>query len=251
MRAYMLEMIHRDVRAFLPTVQVPTLILQRQDNPMFPLAWGRYLADHIEGAELVELPGADVSPFWEEPDLIVDAVRRFATRLRPDAGPMVTDRVVATVLFTDIVSSTERASAGGDVEWLPLLQMHDDMSRRIVAEHDGTVIKTTGDGIMARFGLPGRGLLAARALVNALSRIGLPIRAGLHTGEVELRGDDLGGIAVHIAARVGAEAGPGEVLVSRTVKDLVVGSDFEFADRGTHDLKGIQGHWELYGLVHS
>jgi class 3 adenylate cyclase len=249
MRAYLTEMLHRDVRSVLSSVQMPTLILHKESNALFPVAWGHYLEQHIADAELVVLPGADISPFWEKPEISLDAIRAFLSRLRPGERPTTTDRVVATVLFTDIVSSTERAAAGGDANWLPVLQVHDELSRRIVGEHAGKVVKTTGDGIMARFESPGRGLLAARALVGEMPRLGLQIRAGLHTGEVQLRGDDLGGIAVHIAARVAAAAGSGEVLVSRTVKDLVVGSEFIFEDMGTHPLKGIEGEWDLFALI--
>jgi class 3 adenylate cyclase len=248
--AYGSEMVNRDVRSLLPAVHVPTLILHRANNLVFPPELAQYLADRIEGAKLVMIEGSDMSPFYERPEVFIEKVREFLHEVGPTDGPLAApDRVMATILFTDITASTELAQRRGDSEWMHLLEMHDSMSHRSVEAQLGRVIKTTGDGIMARFDSPGRGIVSAIALRSELGRIALPIRAGLHTGEVELREDDLGGVAVHIAARVLAAAGPGEILVSQTIKDLVVGSDFRFADRGRHQLKGIEGDWQLFALA--
>lgn len=246
-RAYMLEFMNRDVRSLLPAIQVPTLVIHKQDA-FIPTALDRYVADTISDARFVLLPGADVAPYWESPELFLESLRDFVSDLAPIPAAAAT-RVVATVLFTDIVSSTERAQASGDAAWSHRIELHDSLSRRLVEDQMGRVVKTTGDGILARFDTPGRGILSAVALRDQLNRIGLPIRAGLHTGEVEVLGDDLGGVGVHIAARVMAAAGQEEILVSRTVRDLVVGSQFRFDDRGTHQLKGVEGGWQLFALI--
>jgi class 3 adenylate cyclase len=247
-RAYLTEFATRDVRSLLPAIHVPTLVLHKQDN-FIPVGLARSVADAIPGARLRILPGADTAPYWESPEVFLEALRSFFSSLSgASVPPAPAERVMATLLFTDIVSSTERAQAIGDSEWVHLLEMHDSLSRRLVEEQMGTVVKTTGDGIMARFDAPGRGILGAAALRDQLGGMGLSIRAGLHTGEVELRGEDLGGVGVHIAARVMAAAGAGEVLVSRTVRDLVVGSEFRFEDRGSHRLKGVEGEWQLFAL---
>jgi class 3 adenylate cyclase len=235
-----------DARPLLPLIQAPTLVLHRRDFRLLPIEHGRYLADHIPGAELVELPGSDGPLIWETPELVLDHIERFLTGVRPTAP---TSRVLATVLFTDIVASTERAAELGDRRWRELLQVHDDLAGRLVERSGGKLVKTTGDGILATFDGPGRAIACAAALRDQLGDVGLQVRAGLHTGEVELRGDDVGGIAVHIAARVLATAGPGDILVSRTVRDLVVGSDLAFQDRGTHPLKGIDGDWRLFAVT--
>lgn len=177
-------------------------------------------------------------------------MREFLAEVAPSGHERAqTDRIMATVLLTDIVESTTRAQKLGDAEWLNQLQLHDDLTHDLVGEHEGRIVKHTGDRVLAVFDGPGRGLLCASALSRALARAGLPIRAGMHTGEVEQRGDDIGGIGVHIAARVMAAAEAGEVLVSRTVKDLVVGSEFRFDDRGSHALKGVEGDWQRFALV--
>jgi class 3 adenylate cyclase len=234
-----------DVRPLLPLIQAPTLVLHRRDFRLLPIEHGRYLADHIPNARLVELPGSDGPLTWETPELILGHIEEFLTGVRASAPAT---RVLATVLFTDIVASTERAAELGDRRWGELLQVHDDLGTRLVEQWGGRVVKSTGDGLLATFDGPGRAIACAAALRDQLAGIDLQIRAGLHAGEVELRGDDVGGIAVHIAARVMAAARPGEVLVSSTVHDLVAGSDQVLEDRGTHRLKGVEGEWELFGV---
>ena len=230
----------------LSLVQAPTLILHRRDVQSLPVEQGRYLAEHIHKARLVELPGADATLVWETPELALDLIQQFLTGVRRTAEPT---RVLATVLFTDIVASTERASRLGDRRWRELLNVHDELARRLVEEFGGRLVKTTGDGLLATFDGPGRGIRCAAALRDELGGIGVRLRVGVHTGEVELRDGDVGGIAVHIAARVMAAAGPGEILTSRTVRDLIVGSDIVLDDRGTHPLRGVQGSWQLFAVV--
>ncbi|MFQ5966255.1 MAG: adenylate/guanylate cyclase domain-containing protein [Acidimicrobiia bacterium] len=234
-----------DARFLLPSITVPTLVIHRTDSPFSPLALGQYMADHIDGAQLVELPGADVAPYWDRPELTLDAVEEFLTGVRREAP---TDRQLATVLFTDIVDSTKRAEALGDRRWRAMLDLHDDTAKGLVEDHAGQLVKTTGDGILATFDGPGRAIRGATLLQDELARADLHIRTGIHAGEVEIRDNDVGGIAVHLAARIMAEAGADEILVSRTVRDLVVGSDISFEDRGTHTLKGIEGEWQLFSV---
>ncbi len=244
-----------DVRATLPSIHVPTLVVHREAYPPVPLEHGRYLAEHIDGARLVVLPGSDGPPFWEHADTTVRAIGDFLASLRAAqpraarAEPARPERVMATVLFTDIVASTERAREEGDRAWRERIALHDEIAFRDVGASGGRLVKTTGDGIMATFDGPGRAIRCASILRDDLARIGLPIRAGIHSGEIELRETDVGGLAVHLAARVMAAAGAGEVLVSRTVRDLVVGSDLAFADRGSHALRGIEGEWQLFAVV--
>ena len=232
-----------DVRSVLPLVQAPALILHRREFGLVPLAHGRYLADHIRGARLVELPGSDVDLSWETPELALDSIQEFLTGVRGGAEP---GRVLATVLFTDIVGSTERAARLGDRRWRGLLEVHDELAGRLVEQFGGQLVKMTGDGILATFDGPGRAIRCAAALADELAGIGLQIRAGLHTGEIELRDGDIGGIAVHITARVMAAAEPGQILTSRTVHDLVVGSDIAMDNLGTRPLKGVDGTWQLF-----
>jgi class 3 adenylate cyclase len=214
--------------------------------PLLPIEHGRYLAEHLPDALLVELPGSDGPLIWETPELTLGHIEEFPTGVRQHVP---TTRVLATVLFTDIVGSTERAAQLGDRRWRELLQVHDDLGRRLVEQWDGRLVKTMGDGLLATFDGPGRATACAVTLREQLGDIDLRLRAGLHAGEVELRGDDLGGIAVHIAARIMAAAGPGEILVSRTVHDLVAGSDLALADRGTRRLKGVDGDWQLFAVT--
>jgi class 3 adenylate cyclase len=235
-----------DLRPLLPLIQAPTLVLHRPAFQLIPIQHSRYLAHHIPGAKLVELPGADGTLIWETPELALDLIQEFLTGVRRVGS---TTRLLATVLFTDIVDSTQQASRLGDRRWRELLNVHDDLARRLVEEFGGQLIKTTGDGILASFDGPGRAISCAAAINEELGGIGLQIRAGLHTGEIERRDGDVGGLAVHIAARVMATAGPGEIVVSRTVRDLVVGSDIALQDRGAQPLKGIEGTWQLFAVV--
>jgi class 3 adenylate cyclase len=235
-----------DARPILPLIHAPTLVLARRDFPVLSIEHSRYLAEHIPQAKLVELPGADALLAWETPELALDLLEQFLAGV-----PRVAEstRILQTVLFTDIVGSTQRAGQLGDRRWRQVLGVHDELGRRVVEEFHGQLVKTTGDGILATFDGPGRAIGCAAALRDELRGIGLQIRAGLHTGEVELRDDDIGGIGVHIAARVVAAAQSGEILTSRTVRDLVVGSDIAAEDRGTHDLKGIDGTWQLFAIT--
>jgi len=245
-QAFLRAMVEADVRRILPLVQTPTLVLHRQDLALIPVEHGRYLAEHIRGAKLVELPGTDVTLVWETPGLALEHIDRFlADAVRRAAAP---SRVLSTVLFTDIVASTQQAERLGDRRWRGLLEVHDELARRLVEEFHGQLVKITGDGILATFDGPGRAIHCAGALREELGGIGVAIRAGLHTGEVELRGADVGGIGVHIAARVMGVAGPGEILTTRTVHDLVVGSDLVLADRGAQPLKGVDGSWQLFAV---
>jgi class 3 adenylate cyclase/alpha-beta hydrolase superfamily lysophospholipase len=244
--AYLRAIFQIDVRPLLPLIQAPTLVLHRRDFQFLPIEHGRYLAEHIPGAKLVELPGADGPLMWETPELALDLIEEFLTGVRRTAEP---NRVLATVLFTDIVDSTKLASRLGDRRWRELLNTHDDVARQMVEEFNGRLVQTTGDGILATFDGPGRGIRCAAAIRDELRGIGIQLRAGLHAGEVELRDSDIGGIAVHIAARVMAAAGPGEILTSQTVRDLVVGSDITLHDHGTQPLKGVAGTWQLFSVV--
>jgi class 3 adenylate cyclase len=245
-QAFLRAMAEVDVRPVLPLVQAPTLILHRRGFGLVPIAHGRYLAEHITGAKLVELPGSDVDLSWETPELALDSIQEFLTGVRRTVEP---NRVLATVLFTDIVASTQRATRLGDRRWRQLLEVHDELAHRVVEQFHGQLIKTTGDGILATFDGPGRAIRCAAALRDELAGISLQTRAGLHTGEIEQRDGDVGGIAVHIAARVMAAAGPGEILASRTVRDLVVGSDITMEDLGTRPLKGVEGAWQLFAVT--
>jgi len=244
-RAYARAVLEVDVRPILPLIQAPTLVLAHSEFQQLPAAHGRYLAEHIPGARLVELPG-DLPLWWDQPDLVLDLVEEFLIGARRGVEPT---RVLATVLFTDIVGSTQRAAELGDRRWRELLNVHDELARRLVEQWGGRLVKTTGDGVLATFDGPGRGIGCAATLRDELRGIGTRIRAGLHIGEVELRGDDVGGIAVHIAARVMATAGAGEIVVSRTVRDLVAGSGVVLQDRGSQRLKGVEGDWQLFGVV--
>jgi class 3 adenylate cyclase len=238
-----------DARPMLPLVQAPTLVLHRREFGLVPIDHGRYLAARIPGATLVELPGADGPLVWETPELALDAIQAFLTGVRRAVAP---DRMLATVLFTDIVASTQRAGQLGDQRWRELLELHDQAARRWVEALHGRLVKTTGDGILATFDSPARAIRCAAALGEDLRGMGIQIRAGLHTGEIELRhgeAGDVSGIGVHIAARVMAAAGPGEILVSRTVHDLVTGSGIVLRDRGPHRLKGVEGEWQLLAVA--
>jgi class 3 adenylate cyclase len=234
-----------DVRAVLPSVQAPTLIPHRTGERVANVEGARLMAEQIPDARLIEFPGDDHLPFVGDYESIWEEIEEFLTGRRRERVP---DRVLATVLFTDIVGSTERAAELGDRRWRALLDEHDAAVRRQLDRYRGVEIKSTGDGFLATFDGPARAIDCARAIRESVRQTGLRIRAGLHTGECELRGPDVGGVAVHIGARVAARAGADEVLVSSTVKDLVFGSGIEFADRGAHELKGVPGEWRLYAV---
>jgi pimeloyl-ACP methyl ester carboxylesterase len=235
-----------DVREVLPHIQVPTLVIHRTDERLVHVGSARYCAERIPDARLLEQPGDDHLPWLGDADGVLDAIEEFVTGSRHQVDE---DRILATVLFTDIVDSTRRAVEAGDRRWRELLDAHDEIAIREVERFRGRRVKTLGDGMLAVFEGPARGVHCAEALRAAVADLGVDIRAGLHVGECELRGDDIGGLAVHIGARVAALAGPGEILVSRTVRDLVAGSGLRFADRGDHKLKGVPDSWRLYAVT--
>ena len=232
-----------DVRQVLQSIQVPTLVLHVQDNPLLPIAHGRYIAEHIQGAEFIELPGADLGG-----GIPAGGIADIAEFLTGERSLGEIDRILTTVLFTDIVGSTTRAASLGDQHWRSLLDAHDRAIREQLRRFRGNEINTTGDGFVASFDGPARAIRCAREITEATGKLGIELRVGLHTGECEVRGEDLGGLAVHIAARVATLANPGEVLVSGTVKDLVVGSGIEFSEQGEHELKGVPGSWKLFAV---
>ncbi len=232
-----------DVRHVLPSIRVPTLVMHRRDDEFLMVEHSRYLAEHIAGARYVELEGRDSLFSVGDPEAILGEIEEFLTGSRHLPEP---DRVLATVLFTDIVGSTEHAAEIGDSAWRTLLARHDELVRAEVVRHRGRAVKSTGDGVLATFDGPARAIGAARSIERAVHSLGIRIRAGLHTGECEIVGNDVAGLAVHIGARVMDEAGPGEVLVSGTVKDLVVGSGIDFRERGSHRLRGVPGEWSLW-----
>ncbi len=235
-----------DVRHLLPSVRVPTLVLHRAGDALVPVAAGRYLAEHIPGARYVEIPGIDhVVLDNETQDVIADEIEEFLTGVRPVPEP---DRVLATVLFTDIVGSTERAAELGDRKWADTLATHNELAKREIGRFRGRAVKSTGDGVLATFDGPGRAIRCAQAISSGVNDLGIKVRAGLHTGECELLGADIGGIAVHIAARVASLAGADEVFVSSTVKDLVAGSGIQFEERGSRALKGVPEEWRIFAV---
>jgi class 3 adenylate cyclase len=235
-----------DVRAVLPTVRVPTLVVHHTDDPITPPAAGKYVADHISGAKYVELPGRNMFHFVEPWRPSFQEIYQFLTGHQAEVAD---DRVLATVLFTDIVDSTRRAAEIGDRDWHALLDAHDAVVRAQLARFRGREVNTSGDGFLAMFDGPQRAIRCAMAIRDAVQALGIEVRAGLHTGECEVRGDDIGGIGVHIGARVSALAGPNDVLVSSTLRDLVIGSGLEFEERGTHELKGVPGEWRLFAVA--
>ena len=235
-----------DVKALLPTIRVPTLVVQHADDVWIVPEWGKDVADQISGAKYVELPGRNMSHFVEPWRSSFQEIAQFLTGHQAD---MADDRMLATVLFTDIVDSTRRVSEIGDRDWRALLDAHDAIVRVQLARFRGREVSTSGDGFFAMFDGPQRAIRCAMAIRDAVQSLGIEVRAGLHTGECEVRGDDIGGIAVHIGARVSALAGPNDVLVSSTLRDLVIGSGLEFEDRGAHGLKGVPGEWRLFAVA--
>ena len=234
-----------DIRHVLPVIAVPTLVIHRSEDMIVPVEAGRDLAAKIQGAKYVEQSGEDHLWFHGDADAILGEVEEFLTGTR---AAEIVDRILATVMFTDIVESTRKAAALGDRRWRDLLARHDTLMRRELERHRGREVKTLGDGFLATFDGPARAIRCACSARDAMRGLEVEVRAGLHTGECELIGEDLGGIAVNIGARVGSVADPGEVLVSRTVTDLVAGSGIEFTDRGVHSLKGVPGDWQLYAV---
>jgi class 3 adenylate cyclase len=235
-----------DVRAVLPSVRVPTLVVHHADDAVIPPSMGKYIADHIPDARYVELPGRNVyhmvEPGWRAS---FAEVNEFLTGTRTEVAE---DRVLATVLFTDIVDSTRRAAAIGDREWHALLDAHDAIVRAHLSRFRGREVNTSGDGFLATFDGPQRAIRCAMSIRDSVHSLGIEVRAGLHTGECEVRGDDIGGIGVHIGARVCSLAGPNDVLVSSTLRDLVIGSGMTFEERGNHELKGVPGTWRVFAV---
>ena len=242
-RAMVRNLLNLDVRHVLPAIHVPTLVISHADATAFGPRFGRYIAEHIEGARFVELPGIDTFMWAGDQGAVVGEIESFVTGAHPVSA---SDRRLATVLFTDIVGSTKRAAELGDRAWRELLDRHVAFVRTCVERAGGRLIKTTGDGVLATFDGPGRALEASKDISSSGTDLDLHVRAGLHAGEIEITADDIAGLAVHVAARVSALAGPDEVLVSSTVRDLVVGSDVAFSDRGSRALKGVPGRWRLY-----
>lgn len=236
----------QDARAILPTIRVPTLVVQHADDIFITPAHGRYVADHIPGAKYVEIPGRNMWHIVEPWRPSFSEIAEFLTGNPPDVAD---DRVLATVLFTDIVDSTRRAAEMGDRDWHALLDAHDVVVRAQFARFRGREVNSTGDGFLAMFDGPQRAIRCAMSIRDAVQALGIEVRAGLHTGECEIRGDDIGGITVHIGARVSSLAGPNQVLVSKTLHDLVIGSGLEFETRGAHVLKGVPGEWSLLAVV--
>src|SRR3984893_2308975 len=234
-----------DVSLILPAVRVPTLVLHRKNDANVPVELGRELATLIPDAKFIEHPGSDHAFTLGDVEALLGDIEEFITGYR-DSTSDALERVLATVLFTDIVDSTRSAAEKGDHAWRRMLDSHDQLALEIVEKHRGILVKSTGDGILATFDGPGRAVRCALALGTASKQIGLPLRAGLHTGEIEIRGRDIGGIAVHAAARVMAQSQPTEVLVSRVVTDLVAGAGLKFSERGSHELKGLPGRWDLF-----
>jgi len=239
---YMME--STDVRSVLPLIQVPVLVFHNDRNPVIPIEHGRYLAEHLPGAKFIEVASDGAAFDSTEPDFIAE-VCEFLTGERP---AIEVDRILTTLLFTDIVGSTGLAASLGDERWRSVLDAHDRAVRDQLRRFRGREINTTGDGFLVSFDGPARAIRCARAITGAVRELGIEVRAGLHTGECEVRGDDLGGLAVHIVARVGAHAGPSEVLVSSTVRLLVAGSAIELEDRGDHELKGVPDTWRLFAV---
>jgi class 3 adenylate cyclase len=244
--AYAKTHVEDDVREVLEAVSVPTLVIQRKGDIYRPAGQARYIADRIPSAEYVELEGKDHLPYAGDQDAVVDVVEEFLTGVKSQPE---TNRVLATVLFTDIVGSTERAAEMGDSRWHDLLEKHKRVSAQVVAHHRGKLIDTAGDGMLATFDGPARAIRCAESVRQEVSSLGMSVRVGIHTGEVETGPDGVSGIGVHIGARVAALAEAEEILVSRTVKDLVAGSGYDFADRGLYELKGVPDTWQIYAVA--
>jgi class 3 adenylate cyclase len=241
-RASIESLFRIDLRPILPTITAPTLVIHAREDTV-PVQSGRYLADHIPGARYLEVDGADHAPWFNDPDRILTEIEEFLTGSH--AAPAQSHRALRTVLFTDMVASTQHAAAAGDERWRAVLHRFGEVSTELTQRFGGTVVKSTGDGYLATFDGPTQAIRCAEALRDEAETLGIEIRAGIHTGECELLDADIGGIAVHIAARICGQAGAGEILVSRTVRDLVVGSGTGFEDRGSVELRGVPGSWQL------
>lgn len=235
-----------DVRGILSSIAVPTLILHRLGDPLHHIGHARYMAEHIPAARLVELEGRAYAPWFGDMDAIVDEIREFVTGTR--AG-QASDRMLATILFTDICGSTERAAELGDRRWREVLEAHDRAAREELGRYGGRAVKSLGDGLLATFDGPVAAIRCARAIQDAVAPLDMELRAGVHTGECERMGQDVGGMAVHLAARVGSKASPGQVLVSETIRGLIIGSGIQLEDRGEYELKGVPGRWRLYAVA--
>ena len=235
-----------DVRPILPTITTPTLIIHARGDPGVPVQYGRYLADHIRGAQILEVDGVDHAPWFTDPDTTLTRMEQFLTGSH--AAPPLSRRALRAVLFTDVVASTQHAAAAGDERWRALLQRFDEVVNDLTQRFEGTVVKSTGDGHLITFDGPTQAIRCAEALHTDAETLGIRIRSGIHTGECELLDADIGGIAVHVAARVMGQAGAGEILVSRTVRDLVIGSGTGFDDRGSVELRGVPGTWQLLAV---
>jgi pimeloyl-ACP methyl ester carboxylesterase/class 3 adenylate cyclase len=245
LRATLESVFRLDVRPILPTITAPTLVIHAREDPV-PVQYGRYLADHIPGARWLEVDGADHAPWFTEPDKILTGIEEFLTGSH--AAPPQSHRALRTVLFTDMVASTERAAAAGDERWRAVLHRFGEITAELTERSGGTVVKSTGDGYLVTFEGPTQAIRCAEALRAEAETLGIEIRAGIHTGECELLDNDIAGIAVHIAARILGQAGAGDILVSRTVRDLVVGSGTAFEDRGNVELRGVPGTWQLLAV---
>jgi len=245
LKSYILSNRRIDINSILPSVRTPCLILHRATDNQVPVILGRKLAEGIPGAKYIEYASGDHAFWTGDIETVAGDIEEFLTGHRA-AADTDSERILATVLFTDIVDSTNRAAQIGDHRWRDLLDTHDDVSHRLISKHRGRIVKSTGDGILATFDGPGRAVRCALALSEETKSIGLPVRAGLHCGEVEVRGSDIGGIAVHAAARVMSHSGSSEVLVSRVITDLVAGTDLKFSERGSYELKGLPGKWDLF-----
>ena len=245
LRATLESNLRIDVRPILPTITAPTLVIHAREDTM-PVQYGRYLADHVPGARYLEVDGADHAPWFTEPDTILTEIEEFLTGSH--AAPSQSHRALRTVLFTDIVASTQHAAATGDERWRAVLHRFGEITAELTQQFGGTVVKSTGDGYLATFDGPTQAIRCAEALRADAETLGIQIRAGIHTGECELLGTDIGGLAVHIAARILGHAGAGDILVSRTVRDLVVGSGTGFEDRGSVELRGVPGTWQLLAV---
>lgn len=246
-RALVQSILEVDVTSILPAIDVPCLVLHRQDDPFAPVEWGRALAEAIPGAKLAVVDGSDHMPWFGDSRPLVNAMAEFLTGRRTEGRR---ERSLATVLFTDIANSTSTAASMGDKRWAELLEQHNLLLTDEISEHRGRVVKNTGDGYLVVFDSPARAIECGRAAATGVHDLGIELRVGIHTGEIEVMGNaDVGGIAVHIAARVMAAARPGEVLVSSTVRELVVGSGIAFAPRGLHQLKGVPGDWQLFAAT--